>query len=264
MLSPWQQSVIGLVVLFLVMTALWLVQRRTRDAGIVDVAWAAGLGAMAIFIAVTADGDPTRRILLALLAGAWGFRLAGYLLFDRILSGTEDGRYATLRQNWGERADFNLFIFFQFQALLVIGLAVPFQVVGFSQASAPAIHDWLGIAIGILAVMGESLADRQLARFRKNPSNRGKTCREGLWRYSRHPNYFFEWIYWWSYVALGWGADWWFLTLFAPALMLFFLFKITGIPATEARALASRGDEYRRYQQTTSVFFPWVPKEDKP
>ena len=262
-MPPLQQSSIGLALLCLLMTGLWLLQRRTRDAGIVDVAWSGGLGAMAIFIALTADGDPTRRLLLGAVAGFWGFRLAGFLLFGRILGGSEDARYATLRRSWGDRADRNFFLFFQFQALLVMGLAVPFQVAAFSSAPAPALHDWVGVAVGLMSVAGETLADRQLAAFRNDPENRGKTCRKGLWRYSRHPNYFFEWLHWWAYAALGWGTGWWFLTLTAPALMLFLLYKVTGIPATEARALASRGDEYRRYQETTSAFFPWFPKEGR-
>ena len=88
-----------------------------------------------------------------------------------------------------------------------------------------------------------------------------QTCREGWWRYSRHPNYFFEWLHWWSYVALAVGASYWWLTLLSPAVMLYFLVCVTGIPPTEAQALASRGEDYRQYQRTTSVFIPWFPKE---
>jgi steroid 5-alpha reductase family enzyme len=103
------------------------------------------------------------------------------------------------------------------------------------------------------------LADRQLARFKRRPESRGKTCREGWWRYSRHPNYFFEWLHWWSYVLLAAGSPWWVLTLIGPALMLLFLFKVTGIPATEAQASVSRSD-YAEYRRTTSAFIPWFPK----
>ena len=120
--------------------------------------------------------------------------------------------------------------------------------------------DWVGVGIWILAIGGESIADRQLARFRRDESNAGQVCRDGLWRYSRHPNYFFEWIHWWSYVALGVAWTWGWLTLFGPAVMLWFLLKVTGIPMTEERALVSRGDAYRDYQRTTNKFFPGPPK----
>ena len=106
------------------------------------------------------------------------------------------------------------------------------------------------------------LADRQLVRFKRRPESRGKTCREGWWRYSRHPNYFFEWLHWWSYVALAAGSSYWWVTLLAPAAMLHFLLNVTGIPPTEAQALASRGEDYRQYQRTTSVFIPWFPKKE--
>ena len=121
--------------------------------------------------------------------------------------------------------------------------------------------DLFGISIWLISVAGETTADSQLARFRANSSNRGTTCRSGLWKYSRHPNYFFEWLHWWTYVAIAWTSPLGWMTLCAPALMLFFLLKVTGIPATEAQALISRGDDYRKYQQTTSMFIPWFPKK---
>ena len=118
--------------------------------------------------------------------------------------------------------------------------------------------DLAGALLAVGALVGEGIADRQLAAWRHDPANRGVTCRAGLWRYSRHPNYFFEWVHWWAYVLIGAGV-WW--TLLGPALMLVFLFRLTGIPYTEQQALKSRGEDYKRYQQTTSVFFPWFPKQ---
>jgi steroid 5-alpha reductase family enzyme len=106
------------------------------------------------------------------------------------------------------------------------------------------------------------LADRQLTRFRADPANKRKTCRRGLWRYSRHPNYFFEWLLWTSYVPLSWGSPIFALSLLGPGLLFLFLTRVSGIPPTEAQALASRGDDYRAYQRTTSAFFPWFPRGD--
>jgi steroid 5-alpha reductase family enzyme len=119
----------------------------------------------------------------------------------------------------------------------------------------------LAVFVWCVAIGGESLADTQLARWRREPSNRGRTCRKGLWKCSRHPNYFFEWIHWWTYVILGATAAHGWVTLLGPALMLMFLYRVTGIPYTEAQALKSRGEDYRQYQKTVSAFFPWFPRK---
>jgi steroid 5-alpha reductase family enzyme len=108
---------------------------------------------------------------------------------------------------------------------------------------------------------GEAVADAQLARCKRDPSRRGRTCREGLWRYSRHPNYFFEWVIWVGFFVVALGSPWGWTTVIAPALMLHLLLHVTGIPAAEAASLRSRGDEFRHYQQTTSAFVPWPPRD---
>lgn len=245
----------------LVMGIGFLVQLRTRNAGIVDALWAAGVGAAGMVFAWGGTGLPGRRMLLAGLAALWGFRLAGYLFFNRVWGRPEDGRYAMLREKWGEKAFQFLFIFFQIQALWVVLFALPFLAVGANSRAFPSWLDALGVLIWILAVAGESLADSQLARFRDQPGHQGKTCRSGLWHYSRHPNYFFEWVHWFAYVVLALGSPLWWLSLSGPVVMLVFLYKITGIPYTEKCALQSRGDDYRRYQETTSAFVPWFPRK---
>jgi steroid 5-alpha reductase family enzyme len=259
-LHPIHQILIVTITMVVVMAALWLLQKRRGDAGIVDVAWSAGLGFAAILYAFTSEGALVRRGLLGLLAGGWSLRLASYLLFDRIFRGEEDGRYQRLRSKWGNKADTYFLVFFQFQALLVPLLSLPLLVVAHNSSPGPTGFDIAGILIFLVAIIGEAIADRQLRRFRSDPGNKGKTCRNGLWRYSRHPNYFFEWFHWWAYVAFGVGSTYAWVTLFGPLIMWVFLFKITGIPATEEQAIASRGDDYRDYQRTTSQFFPWPPK----
>ena len=119
----------------------------------------------------------------------------------------------------------------------------------------------LGVAVWMIGISGEGMADRQLMRFRRDPSNAGKVCRDGLWRYSRHPNYFFEGVLWCGYVLMGVGVPNGWITLVGPVLMIGSLLKVTGIPLAEAQALHSRGDAYREYQRTTSVFIPWFPKQ---
>lgn len=244
------------------MAIMWQWQRRTANASLVDVAWAGGLGGLAIYYALLAAGDPTRRLLIALLAGLWSFRLAGYI-FVRVAGEAEDGRYQRLRAHWRAQAQSKFFFFYQAQALTVALFSLPFLVVTAATGPLPAWASAAAVLIWAVAVGGETLADRQLAAWRAAPANGGRTCRSGLWRYSRHPNYFFEWLHWWTYIPLAWGSPWWWLTLLGQALMLFTLFKVTGIPHTERQALASRGEDYRAYQRSTSVFIPWFPKEDK-
>lgn len=258
--SPQVLFFTGAVAMIALMALLFLVQRARRDAGIVDVGWAAGLGILALLYASGGTGYGARRFVLGGLAAVWSFRLAFFLLKNRILGKPEDGRYQSLRQKWGDDADRNFFFFFQFQALLGLGFSLPFFVVAYFPLIAMRVWESAAVAVWLVAVIGESTADAQLAAWRGRPENGGKTCRTGLWRYSRHPNYFFEWLHWWTYVLLGFGSEWWPVTLLGPALMLFLLFQVTGIPHTEAQALASRGQDYRAYQASTSVFFPWFPR----
>lgn len=249
---------IGWGVMALVMAGLWGFQRRTGDAGIVDVAWGMGVGLLAASFACLGPGDRWRRTVVGSLAMIWALRLSGYIL-ARVLTMPEDGRYASLKRDWGDAAPTKLFVFFQFQAIasLLFSLPMWFAV----HAVSPwGVWDRLGVAIWCVAILGESLADRQLARFRDDPANRGKVCREGLWRYSRHPNYFFEWLHWWSYVCFARTAPWGWLTILGPLTMLYLILRVTGIPPTESQALRSRGEAYREYQRTTNAFFPWFPR----
>lgn len=258
---PGLQVLLGLLGVAAMMAALWTVQRRTGNAGIVDVGWTAGVGVLGVFFAATSDGYVARRCLLAALIGVWSARLAVYLLVDRVLNRPEEGRYQTLRATWGAAAQRRLFVFFQSQSLAALFFALPALVVAYHPVDHWTPWDAAGVLIWCVSVGNTILADRQLARFKRRPESRGKTCREGWWRYSRHPNYFFEWLHWWAYVALAVGASYWWLTLLAPAAMLYLLLRVTGIPPTEAQAVASRGEDYRQYQRTTSAFVPWFSKK---
>ncbi len=262
MLTPGTQVLVGLVGACTMMAILWLVQRRTGNAGIVDAGWAAGIGLLGVFFAATSGGYLPRRVLVAVLIGVWSARLAIHLLVDRVLGCPEEGRYRTLRQQWGATAPRRLFVFFQYQALAALFFSLPVLVIAHHPLARWTAWDVLGAVIWCAGVVNTIVADRQLVRFKRRPDSRGKTCRAGWWRYSRHPNYFFEWLHWWSYVALAVGASYWWLTLLAPAAMLYFLVCVTGIPPTEAQALVSRGDDYRQYQRSTSVFVPWFPKRE--
>jgi steroid 5-alpha reductase family enzyme len=248
--------VVGWGIVAIAMLTLWIRQLRTRNATSVDVAWSAGLGFLALFYPWYAVGDPVRLMVVALLAAVWAARLAVHLLRDRVLGRTEeDGRYKYLRAHWGKHANVGYFFFYQAQAVFALIFSIP--IFAAMQGGPLGPMAWAGVAVWLLAVAGETIADQQLARFRANPANRGRVCEEGLWRHSRHPNYFFEWLHWWAHVLIGGGAT---LTWIGPVAMLLFLFRLTGIPHTEAQSLRSRGEAYRAYQRSTSIFIPWFRK----
>lgn len=249
---------LGWPVAAVVMGALWLRQTRTRDATTVDVAWSALLGVLALLYAALGDGAPARRVLVAVMVASASWRLALHLYFDRARGGCEDGRYAKLRSEWGASAQRNFFVFFQAQALLDVALSLPFALACLGVAPLGAL-DWAAVALWLVSLVGEGVADRQLAAFKRDPANRGKTCRAGLWRYSRHPNYFFQWCLWIAYALLGLSTPGGAAGFVAPLVMLGLILFVTGIPPTEAQALRSRGDDYRDYQRTTSAFVPWPP-----
>jgi steroid 5-alpha reductase family enzyme len=260
MVTPLLLALAGWALAALLMLGLWCWHLRIRNAGAVDVGWAASVVVMALLYAAAGPGDPLRKWLLAGMIAAWGGRLAVYLLHDRVLGRPEDPRYADLRDRRSPAAALAFFPFFQAQALLAALFAAPMLIVAFNPVPGLSALELGATLLWMVAVTGEVVADRQLARFKARPSSRGRTCTDGLWRYSRHPNYFFEWLIWVAYALFALASPWGVVALAAPALMLYFLFRVTGIPATEAQALRSRGDAYRRYQETTSAFVPWFPR----
>ncbi|MBS1858610.1 MAG: DUF1295 domain-containing protein [Acidobacteria bacterium] len=250
----------GAIAVCSLMFVLWLLHFPMRNAAIVDAGWSGGLALLGILFAALGDGLPARRCLIGVMAGLWGMRLAVHLLTDRILGHPEEGRYQQLRREWRTNIPLKFLAFYEFQALLCIVLSAPFYLAAVNPAPGLRWTEYAGAALWLVALTGESLADRQLHAFKQDPASRGRTCRAGLWKWSRHPNYFFEWLVWVAFALVALPAPWGWLGLFSPVLMLYFLFRVTGIPATEAQALRTRGDDYRRYQQTTSVFFPLPPK----
>jgi steroid 5-alpha reductase family enzyme len=260
-MSVTTQLWLGGVAVVVLMALLWLIEWARSDATHVDVAWTFAIGGLALFYALTTPGNADRSWLIAAMALIWSARLGGYLLLTRVLGRREeDGRYQNLRASWGSRAHAYFFVFFQAQALLAWIFSLPILAAMRNPSPSPRAWEFLALAIWAISIAGETTADRQLARFRARPDTRGKTCRDGLWRYSRHPNYFFEWLGWWAYVAASAGSSWIVVALVGPLLLGVLLFRVTGIPATEAQALRTRGDDYRHYQASTSAFIPWFPK----
>jgi steroid 5-alpha reductase family enzyme len=255
---------IALLVALLAMTLVWRASVSLRNAGIVDIAWSGLFSLLALLYAILGGGDPVRRIVAASLMIVWSVRLASHL-WRRIVGHieTEDGRYAQLREKWAAAADRNMLFFFLFQGLTNVVLSIPILIASLNGAPSLRGIEIVAVVLWFVAVSGESIADAQLKRFKSNPSNRGKVCAEGLWRYSRHPNYFFEWLVWCSFFLFALGSPYGWVSVISPLLMLWFLYKVTGIPATEEQSIRSRGEAYRRYQRTTSPFIPWFPKEER-
>ncbi len=252
---------LSLAIVSLAMVLLWLWQLKSKRADWVDAAWAGSIGLLAVLYALLGDGSVEKRVLVAIVAGTWSFRLASHLAARLASHSDEDGRYQAMREHFGNKANAFFLAFFLAQALVAWLFALPAWAVANDPSASLNIWVILGVAIWLISLAGESLADRQLDAFRRNPDNRGKVCQVGLWRYSRHPNYFFEWLHWFSYPLLALGAPHQWLTWLGPVIMLLFLFRLTGIPYTEKQAVKSRGDAYRDYQKTTSVFFPWPPRQ---
>jgi steroid 5-alpha reductase family enzyme len=244
------------------MAVLWAIQLKTRNAGIVDVGWSMGVALCALIFAVSGPGWSIRRFVIAAAILIWGLRLATHILF-RMRGQEEDARYTQLRREWGDHVQLKFLGFFELQALLALIFSSPALVASWNLAPEFSWLECTGLVLWLIAVFGEATADRQLENFKKVRSKGGKqVCDVGLWRYSRHPNYFFEFLLWLALALFAAASAWGWLTFLCPLLMLFFLFKITGIPATEAQALRSKGEAYRQYQRTTSAFIPWFPKKD--
>lgn len=246
----------------LMMTFVYLLGRRMNNYGIVDIAWSWGFSFLVVLYAIAADGLPLRDELLSACVVLWSGRL-GWHLYRRVMGHHpgEDGRYRQLREEWGNRTDRLMFGFYQLQAAILVLLSVPYLIIASNPAPEIQALEWIGAVTVILAVLGEGIADAQLNRFKLKPENRGKTCRNGLWGYSRHPNYFFEWLVWMGVFVMAMASPLGWLAAISPLLILFFLLKKTGIPATEEQALRTKGDDYREYQRTTSAFIPWFRKD---
>jgi steroid 5-alpha reductase family enzyme len=254
-------ALVGAAIVAGMMLVLWIIHLLIRNAAIVDVGWAAGLGILALFYAQAAPGYAARKWAIASMAGFWGLRLAVYLLFSRVIGKPEEGRYVQLRKEWKTNLPLRFLFFFEFQALLDVVLSAPFLFACLNTCAPLGPPEKIGAAIWLIGILGEAFADQQLNSFKKDAENKGKTFREGLWKYSRHPNYFFEWLIWVGYAVFAITSPYGWVGLISPAMILYFLLGVTGIPATEAQALRTRGNEYRAYQRSTSSFVPWFPKK---
>ncbi|MEM8552099.1 MAG: DUF1295 domain-containing protein [Pseudomonadota bacterium] len=245
--------------LFVAMLVAYVVQRNGRSVWI-DVIWSGATGLACLIAIVGAAGDALgRTLLLSALVSFWSLRLV-ISLTQRALRSSEDPRYKALREEWGASVEPKMFMALQAQAIASTGLAIGVAAAASNPAPFPQLLDGVAALVAIGAVLGGAIADNQLTRFRLDPANRGKVCEEGLWGYTRHPNYFFEWL-WWCTIPIiafaGFAVSWLtFLALLPPVMMYVLLNYGSGIPPLEKHMLASRGEAYERVQQRVNAFFP--------
>ncbi len=250
---------LGGVVLML-MIALWLISLRLKNSSIVDIFWGAGFVIVAwVAFALTPDGFTPRKILIGALVTLWGVRLSLHIL-ARNAGKPEDFRYQKWRAENGARWWwFSFFQVFLLQGVLLWIIATPLLAAQLS--ATPSTLTWLDYAavpVWLIGFCFEALGDWQLARFKANPANRGKVLNTGVWRYTRHPNYFGDAAQWWAYYLVAVAAGgWW--TLFSPALMTGLLLRVSGVTLLE-KTLQETKPGYKEYAETTSEFIPWFPK----
>jgi len=241
-----------------VMLAAWAVSLPLRDAGVADVAWGLAFVAIAWVASAVGGGEPERSLLIALLVTAWGLRLAAHIAERR---DGEDRRYAAMREKHGEGfALRSMWSIFGTQALIAWVISLPIQVAAIDPSPADiGVLGWIGAAVCAFGIVFEAVADFQLRAFTKQPDSSGKVMESGLWRYSRHPNYFGEVCVWWGVwlVALETGSAWW--TAIGPALLTFLLLRVSGVSLTE-KTISSRRPGYKEYVERTSAFVPLPPK----
>jgi steroid 5-alpha reductase family enzyme len=250
--------------LSILMAGAWVVQQRTGNSGWVDTIWTFSVGLVGAASALWPLANGTlnaRQWLVAALVAVWSLRL-GVHIAVRTAAITDDPRYAAFAQEWGLNAPRRMFLFLQNQAFGSIPLVFAIFVAAHFPSEALRWRDGLAAFVLLVAIIGEAVADSQLKRFRENPAHRGQVCDVGLWRWSRHPNYFFQWLGWLAYpiIALSPDYGWGWPSLLAPIFMYWILVHVTGVPPLEAQMLRSRGERYRDYQARTSVFFPLPPR----
>ena len=258
----------GAAALFLVavMVAAWLVQRHTGQGGWADAFWSLGLGAAGAGVALfPIDGiaPSPRQWLTAVLIGLWGLRL-GLHIAARAAHENEDARYARLRQDWGADFQTRMFGFLMLQAGAAAFLALSVLLAARNPTPGLTLQDCAASLIFVSALLGEGLADRQLAAFKADPANRGRVCDTGLWAWSRHPNYFFEWLGWCAWpvfaIALSGAWPWGWLAMTGPAYIYWLLTRVSGVPLLEAHMRRSRPEAFAAYAARTSAFFPRPPR----
>ncbi len=241
------------------MVATWLVSVATKNASIVDIVWGLGFVCVAWAVRLRVDGLPARQNLLVAMATVWGLRLAGYLLWRNHGKG-EDYRYRAMRKRWGPRFPLvSLGTVFGLQGVLMFVVSLPVQLGQTRATPGLGVLAWVGVAVWLTGLFFEVVGDAQLARFKQHPANAGVVMDKGLWRYTRHPNYFGDACGWWGIALVAaetapgrWG-------LLGALVMTILLRRVSGVTLLE-RSLVKRRAGYVEYVARTSPFVPRPPK----
>lgn len=251
-----QLLIAGLIAVSIYMIGVWLSSILMRNAGIVDVAWSFGFTVLAGLYALLSPPRFPADVILISMYVISSLRLTWHLT-GRFLRSypTEDARYAELRAKMGESANAKMLLVYLFQGAVLALFTAPLVVSLTDGRRELDLFGEVAIVLWFLSLVGETVADWQLTHFTRDPSNRNKTCQVGLWRYSRHPNYFFEWLGCLSLALFVTGSPYGFLTWICPALLLHLLFNVTGIKPSEEHSLKTRPD-YANYSKHTSAFVP--------
>jgi steroid 5-alpha reductase family enzyme len=246
-------------VILIMMTFLWLLSLRLKNASIVDISWGIGFIVTTwLAFALTPQGYLPRKLLIGTLVALWGLRLAIHIGL-RNLGKPEDFRYAKWRAEHGARWWWFSFLqVFLLQGFLMWVISAPILAAmtsGFPAILTPL--DWLGALLWTFGLLFESIGDAQLTVFKANSAHTGKLFTGGLWKYTRHPNYFGEATVWWGVYIIALAAGrWW--TIFSPLLMTFLLLKVSGVAMLERTMQQKPG--FEEYRRRTRAFFPWFPK----
>jgi steroid 5-alpha reductase family enzyme len=254
--SAWEILSLDAAVIGSLMLALWLVSLKLRDASIVDPFWGTGFVIVG-WTAALAGELSGWGLVLALLTTAWGLRLSIHLA-RRNLGHGEDFRYRAMRKRYPRFELTSLVIVFGLQGLLLWIVALPLQLAPAFDGSSHLLGA-AGVAVWAVGLVFEAVGDAQLARFRADPANRGRTLDRGLWRYTRHPNYFGDVLVWWGFFCFALAAPFGAVTALSPVLLTFLVLRVSGVPLLE-RGLRKRRDDYAAYCQRTSAFIPRPPR----
>ena len=243
------------------MVVVWALSLPLRDASIADVFWGPGFAFVAI-VAASVSPPSARATLLVVLTSVWGLRLALHIGTRWRKKKEEDRRYQAMRANWGERFPVvSLFTVFLLQGALLWAVSLPVQAGAALGVERPlGLLDLAGVLVFAVGLTFEAVGDAQLSRFLSDPASRGRVMETGLWRYTRHPNYFGDALVWWGLGLVGAGSGaWW--GLLGPALMTFLLVRVSGVSLLE-KDIAGRRPEYVAYIRRTSAFLPLPPARD--
>ena len=238
---------------------IWLIHLPLKNAAIVDIGWGLGFIVLCAVAIVMGEGFNTRNSILLTLIALWGIRIVFFLIKRISREGKEDPRYQKFRLQWGKDAQWRFLLLFESQALLETVIGFAFIVIALNPTPEISWLEIFGALVFLGALLGETIADRQLQTFKRNLQNKGKICQVGFWNYSRHPNYFFEWLIWLGLFIYALPSPWGWTAVLSPAVMYWLMMYVSGVPLAEEQALKSRGEEYKKYQRTTSVFLP-LPK----